>query len=315
MASPLLSVIIVSYNTQAILRNCLRSLVEQTTIPYEIIVVDNMSQDNTCTMIEQEFPEVRLVRSTSNKGFAHANNQGLRLACGHYVLFLNPDTVVLDYASDTMVAYLQAHPEVGLLGPSVLNADGYTEQASVFRFPTVKRLLFYHIPPLYWLARLVRPNAVAYGDYIPACTMPVEIVSGCCMAMPTALVRDIGGMNEAYFMYSEEFDLCEEVHARGKQVLYFKEARIIHLGGASTSQTSDRMAVELLKSMKLYIQRVQPDALAAVRLLYIIGSAWRYVAWTALRLLGIRREQAQSRIGNHSAMLRWLLWEFNTNKS
>lgn len=312
MDSPLLSVIIVSYNTQAILRDCLRSLVEQTTIPYEIIVVDNMSQDGTCAMIEQEFPDVRLVRSTSNRGFAHANNQGLRLARGNYVLFLNPDTIIVDHAPDVMVAYLQAHPEVGLLGPFVLNADGRTAQASVFRFPTVKRLLFYHIPPLYWLVRLVRPNAVAYGDYIPADTMPVEIVSGCCMAMPTALARDIGGMNEAYFMYSEEFDLCEGVHACGKQVLYLREARIIHLGGASTSQTSDAMAVELLKSMKLYIQRAQPEALAMVRMLYIIGSAWRYTAWTALWLLGIERKQAQSRRNNHCAMLRWLLWKFES---
>jgi GT2 family glycosyltransferase len=308
---PSVSIIIVSYNTSAILRTCLLSIARETSAPHEIIVVDNVSTDDTCAMIEREFPAVQLVRNTENKGFARANNQGLKLAHGEYVLFLNPDTIILRGAVDAMVAALRERPQIGLLGPHVFNADGMSDQATAFWFPTVGRLALTHLPFAASAARLLGIKTPPYRPYTPAATGAVEIVSGCCMLMPTGLARDIGGMNEEYFMYSEELDLCEGVIQRGFQVWYYKEASIIHLGGASTAPSSDRMAVELLRSMMLYFRRVQPTAVPRVRLLYGIGSAWRWAVWGMLRTVGVRRTEARLKQSNHRAMLRWLWREFN----
>jgi GT2 family glycosyltransferase len=325
------SIVIVSYNVATILRDCLLSIARQTSLPHEIIVVDNVSSDDTCAMIEREFPHVHLLKNTVNAGFARANNQGLALARGEFVVFLNPDTIILDHALDRMTAALQdnVHREnTGLIAPHVFNADGVSDQASVFWFPTAPRLFFRHVPlakhVLLPLVRLFNRSAVAYGDYVPAQSGVVEVVSGCCMFMPTALARSVGGMNDEYFMYSEEFDLCEAVQKRGLAVRYLREASIIHLGGASTSALSDAMAVELLRSMMRYFRRRNPHAIQTVRWLYVIGSAWRYAAWTLLdwrnatttQLKSTQTKSAQSTTAqtkrrSHAAMLRWLWHEFD----
>jgi GT2 family glycosyltransferase len=308
---PVVSIIIVSYNTSAILRDCLRSIERETLLAHEVIVVDNVSTDDTCAMVEREFPNVRLVRNAENKGFARANNQGLKLVSGEYVCFLNPDTIILRGALDALVSYAHQHPHIGLLGPHVFNADGASDQATAFWFPTVARLALAHIPLAALLARFVGAKTPPYRPYVPRASGQVELVSGCCMLMPTSLARDIGGMNEEYFMYSEELDLCEGVVKRGREVCYLKEASIIHLGGASTAPSSDRMAVELLRSMMRYFRRVQPQAVPRVRLLYSIGSAWRWAVWSLLWLVGVRRTEARLKQSNHRAMLRWLWQEFD----
>ncbi len=309
--TPTVSIVIVSYNTSAILRECLLSIVRETRIPHEIVVVDNASSDDSCGMVEREFPNVHLVKNVGNVGFARANNRGLAVASGEYILYLNPDTVILENAIERMVTCLQQRPQTGLLGPHVYNADGKTHQASVFRFPTVKRLFHVHVPifrlpPLGWL---VKPEH--NYPYVPKISGSVEGVSGCCMLMPTDLSRDIGGMNEEYFMYSEEFDLCAAVVERGREVYYFREASIIHLGGASTSAVSETMSVELLRSMMRYFQRVNPSALPSVRLLYVIGSSWRWAMWVIVGALGMKTGEAEMKQRNHAAMLRWLWKDFD----
>jgi GT2 family glycosyltransferase len=305
------SVVIVSYNTREILRECLRSIQRETVVAHEVIVIDNVSADGTGAMIQKDFPSARFVQNMSNGGFARANNQGLAMACGEVVLFLNPDTVILDGAIDKMVAQLQAQPIIGLLGPHVFNADGATDQATAFWFPSVARLALCHIPLAKQVAQLIGAKTPVYGNYVPSVSGAVELVMGCCMLMRTAFARDIGGMNEEYFMYSEELDLCRAVHQSGQQVYYYREASIIHLGGASTSLVGDAMAVEVLRSMMRYLHRTEPQSLQKIRLLYLIGSTWRWVVWTILRWLGIRKEETHTKQSNHAAMLRWLVCDFH----
>jgi len=310
--APEVSIVIVSYNTSAILRDCLRSIGEQTRTSHEIIVVDNNSPDDTCQMIRNEFPMVRLVANTENAGFARANNQGLAEASGKYILFLNPDTIILRAAIDTMVAWMASHPTVGLVGPHVLNNDGISDQASILRFPTVKRLFHTHVPLFALVCKLFGIEVETTSPAISSVSMPVEAVLGCCMLMPTSLARRVGGMNETYFMYSEEYDLAEAVHATGYEVYYLHEATIIHLGGASTDAISAAMAVELLRSMMRYFRRVSPASITPVRVLYTIGSLWRFAAWKiAGVLLPSWRDKAQAKAANHAAMLRWLAKEFD----
>jgi GT2 family glycosyltransferase len=311
---PIVSIIIVSYNVSGILREALRSIVGETLVEYEIIVVDNNSSDDSCAMIEAEFPAAVLVRNAENVGFARANNQGLALARGEYVLFLNPDTIILDGAIDRMLEFLASRPDIGVLGPRTFNADGVSVQATVLRRPTLLRAFHANIP-LWRLALVWRPPLL--GEYAPPASGEVEIVKGSCMLISAALAREIGGMNEQYFMYSEEIDLCEAVAARGLAVYYYTDASIIHLGGASTDAVSEAMAVQLYRSLKqVFARRYRESAFAlgVLRWILVAGSLWRAVAWGVTTLLpnlsAERAAKARKRFHAHRALLRWLVKEY-----
>ncbi len=310
-SAPLLSIIIVSYNVSAIMRDCLLSIQEQTTIPHEIIIIDNASPDDSCAMVEREFPHCILIKNAQNQGFARANNQGLAIARGRMTLFLNPDTIILQNALDKLCTLLDAHEALGMLGPHTFNADGTTTQATALHHPTLLRAFYLHIP-VWRLVPFWKPAVL--GEYIPSGSEAVDVVKGSCMLMRTAEAREIGGMNEAYFMYSEEIDLCEAVRKRGKTVFYTREASIIHLGGASTAAVSEKMAVHLLRSLKKFFERSYPAsslALQTLRTLLIIGSLWRGAAWNILARLGVKREEAQEKVRLHKAMLHWLWTDFS----
>ena len=308
---PIVSIIIVSYNVAAIMRDCLISIARETTAAHEIIIVDNASTDDSCAMVEREFPQVRLIRNEENQGFAKANNQGLREAKGEFVLFLNPDTVILNSAIDRMLDFLRPRQELGVIGPHTFNADGITTQATALRHPTLLRAFHAYIP-LWRLVPVWQPALL--GEYVPTSSGAVEIVKGSCMLMRTQLAREIGGMNELYFMYSEEIDLCEAVRGRGLAVYYYSDASIIHLGGASTEAVSDAMTVHLHRSMKKFFARAYHDsfpALQALRGILFFGSLWRLSVWKCLEILGIKAEEARSKQGNHKALLRWLAREYS----
>ncbi|MCU0427459.1 MAG: glycosyltransferase family 2 protein [Candidatus Kapabacteria bacterium] len=306
-----ISIIIVSYNVSAIMRDCLRSIQRETATPYEIIIVDNASTDDSCAMVAEEFPDAMLIANKENQGFAKANNQGLREAKGEYLLFLNPDTIILNGAIDRMVAYLEQHPNVGLLGPHTFNADGATTQSTALHHPSLVRAFHAHIP-LWRVVPFWKPAVL--GEYAPAASGNVEIVKGSCMLMRTALAREIGGMNEQYFMYSEEIDLCEAVRKRKLSVYYYADASIIHLGGASTEAVSDAMAVHLYRSTKKLFARQynnSPIVLQILRGILVIGSLWRFCAWKLVQIFKSKSDTAQTKQRNHKALLRWLLRDFS----
>jgi N-acetylglucosaminyl-diphospho-decaprenol L-rhamnosyltransferase len=317
---PVVSIIIVSYNVSRIMRDCLLSIAKETQTPHEIIIIDNASTDNSCAMVEKEFPLGILIKNKENQGFARANNQGLAIAKGRLTLFLNPDTIILDGAIDKLCSILDGQSfdeqslhqpsRIGMLGPHTYNADGRTTQATALHHPTLLRAFHGHIP-LWRLVPFWKPAVL--GEYIPATSQAVDIVKGSCMLMRTDAAREIGGMNETYFMYSEEIDLCEEVRKRGEIVFYTKEANIIHLGGASTSAVSEEMAVHLLRSLKAFFTRTYSAsaiALQTLRILLWIGSAWRWTAWSILVVLGIQREEATIKKRAHKAMLHWIWSDF-----
>lgn len=297
------------------MRDCLDSLQKETSTPHEIIIVDNASTDDSCVMVERDFPSAILIKNATNQGFARANNQGLAIAKGRLTLFLNPDTIILDHAIDTLCAQLDAptsdqQARIGMLGPHTYNADGRTTQGTAMHHPTLLRAFHTHIP-LWRLVPFWKPAKL--GEYVPSRSEAVDIVKGSCMLMRTDTAREIGGMNEAYFMYSEEIDLCEEVRKRGEIVFYSKEASIVHLGGASTSAVSEEMAVHLLRSLKAFFSRsysASPLALQTLRVLLWIGSAWRLAAWKLVAMVDAKREESAIKQRAHKAMLRWLWSEF-----
>ncbi len=299
------SVIIVSWNTRDILLDCLRSLYDQTRTPIEVIVVDNDSSDGSADAVERAYPMVRVVRSGENVGFAKANNRGLAEANGRYTLFLNPDTVILNRAVDAMLHWMQKHPHVGVLGPHTFDADGTTTQHTVKMSPSLRRMYHTHVPV--W--RLVpgwHPELA--GETACYRTGPVEVVKGCCMLMPTQLVRELGGMSEKHFMYSEEDDLCRRAAERGFGTWYLHEASIIHLGGEATKQNSAAMVMAQVEAWTDVFRQYNPDSsVTAFKLLLGFGSLWRWIAWSPLTLVASKREVAFQRMREHTATLKALI--------
>jgi len=197
--------------------------------------VDNASQDGTPERIRKAFPQVRLVENKENRGFAAANNQGMALAKGRYLLLLNPDTEVVGNALALMVAYMDAHPQVGVLGPQLRYPDGRA-QPSRRRFPTVVTAMLESTP----LQDILPHNRVLRRYYIedrPADeTQPVDWLVGACLLVRRQIVEQVGGLDEEFFMYFEELDWCQRIRQAGWEIVYLPEATVIHYEGKSSDQ-------------------------------------------------------------------------------
>lgn len=243
------SVLIVSYNTCALLDACLTSIARATRCAHEVIVVDNASRDGSAAMVRDRHPYVKLVANQGNVGFAAANNQASRLAEGHYWLFLNPDTVILDSAIDRLAAFLDAHPEVGVCGPCHLDAGG-RPVTSVFRFPTFWSSFWSSlgVTPLRPIA--VRRAQVRRYLLDGVHAQDVDSVQGSGLMIRAQLFRQIRGFDERFFMYHEEIDLCYRVQQAHQRVVYVPWSAIVHYDGASAQLVDE---VKVFGKIGLYI--------------------------------------------------------------
>jgi GT2 family glycosyltransferase len=253
---PDVSVIIVSWNVRDLVGDCIRSVVEQTSRSHEIVVVDNASSDGTAQMIAGEFPSVRLIANDDNRGFAAANNQALEVATGRHVLLLNPDTVVLEGAVDTMLGWLEQHPDVGCVGCQVLENETDV-QMTCFSDPGPLNLLLIEtgLHRAFTGSELLgRPH---YAGWDRTDERDVDVVSGMFMLVPRSVVEEIGAMDDAFFIYSEEADWCRRIRDAGYRCVFTPVARILHRegGGKSTAQTRPRMYVQLQKSKLIYVRK------------------------------------------------------------
>lgn len=256
-----LSISIVNYNTGNLLSNCLNSIIKNThLIIYEIIVVDNNSTDNSINQIKINFPNITIIENKENFGFTRANNQAFKEAKGRYFLLLNPDTLVLDGALDKMVAYLDTNSEVGIVGSKILDGKGEIKrEAWNWKFPN---LLAYILDPLcrfkfqYKLLKFIWPKNNlnifdAFRDYNK--TQEVDWVCGCCLMIRSPLWHELEGMDEEFFMYSEELDLCFRAKKKGWRVMYYPDTEIIHFGGEGIMTPGKK--IEELKSGYLFIRK------------------------------------------------------------
>ena len=252
-----LSVIVISYNTREMTLACLRSLRDETRVPYELIVVDNASVDGSPEAIAVEFPEVALIAATTNQGFAGANNFAARQAHGEYLLLLNPDTVVLDGAVDRLMEFAKAMPEAGIWGGRTFYGDGSLNPGSCWRRMSLWTL-FCRVTALATLfSGSATFNPEAYGGWERDSVRAVDIVTGCLLLIRRDLWEALGGFDPAFFMYGEEADLCLRARARGADPHITPEARIIHYGGASEKVYADKM-IRLLTGKASLIDRHFP---------------------------------------------------------
>lgn len=327
---PDLSIIIVSWNVRDLLRACLRTVVSGqasgvrrqdsdpcplTTDPCpltpEIIVIDNASADGSAAMVAAEFPDVKLIANRDNRGFTAGNNQGLALAQGRYVLFLNPDTEVVGDALATMVAYLDAHPEVGALGPQLRYGDG-SPQSSRRRFPTLLTALFestplaWHWPGNPWARRyrMEDQTCEVFETSQVSAAEEVDWLVGAALLVRRETLEQIGGFDEGYFMYSEELDWCRRAKAAGWQIVYLPAVQIIHHEGKSSEQVVAARHIRFNTSKVRYFHKFHGRLAAGFlrfALLGMFGVEWLLEAgkW----LLGVKRPLRRERMAAYRQLL------------
>jgi len=296
-----LSVVVVSWNVRDLLRRCLQSL--RSGVQHEIVVVDNNSTDGSAEMVRAEFPDVQLIANAENRGFPAANNQGIAVTRGRYVLLLNPDTEVVGDALATMVAYADAHPDVGVVGPRLLNPDG-SVQSSRRRFPTLMTALFEST----WLQSYA-PRRLLERYYVldrPGdAVQDVDWVYGAALMARREAVRQVGMMDEGFFMYSEEMDWCRRFRDAGWRVVYLPTARIVHYGGRSSEQVVAARHIHFQTSKVRYFRKHHSAAAAEGLRLFLLGNyAWQLGLEGAKWLLGHKRALRAERVAAYRQVLR-----------
>jgi N-acetylglucosaminyl-diphospho-decaprenol L-rhamnosyltransferase len=322
---PTVGVVVVSYNTRELLRACLASCRRCCGLPLRVVVVDNASGDGSAAMVRASFPEAELVALDANLGFAAGTNVGLRrllssefsvlsLEDQHsklktqnskldYVLLLNPDTVVHPGAIEAMVAFLEAHPRVGAVGPRLLNPDG-TVQPAAFRFPTLTMTLLDLFPPGEVLpGRLY--NSWWHGRYPQEATasapFPIDHPLGACILTRREVIEQVGPLDERFFMYSEEVDWCCRVHAAGWAIWQEPRACVTHVGGAATSQFRSRMQIALYESRLRFFRKHRSPR-------FVRAHTWIVRAGMLRVALRAWRDGARGRLGRDE--LRARLWAY-----
>jgi len=250
---PEVTVSIVNWNTRDELRECLSSVLSQDGVVREIVVVDNASTDGSADMVCQEFGDkATLITNDTNRGFGAAHNQAIAASVGRYVLVLNPDSRLLQAdVLAKMVGYMEANPDIGALGPKILNPDG-TLQSSARRFPPMFAGIFRHT----LLGRLFPKNRFVRGylmtDNPHDRTMDVDWVSGSALMVRRAMIDKIGGFDERFFMYCEDVDLCKRAKDAGWRVVYYPEVEVSHRIGAASDKNPIAMIRQHHRSMLLY---------------------------------------------------------------
>lgn len=250
---PDVSIIIVSWNCRDAMADCLASLeAYEGTVSFETIVVDNASCDDTVALVAERFGSVRRIANQTNRGFAAASNQGFLVARGRNILFLNPDTVVLAGALDVLVKTLDEAPDIGACGPRIENPDG-TTQRSVRSLPTFAALLHQYTPlrALRVLKPLYRQYKMADFDYDNSAD--VDTLMGAALCVPRKVLAEVGVLDERFFVYFEEVDLCCRLIRSGYRVRFAADARITHVGGVSASRGLAR--VYLFRSLFAYLRK------------------------------------------------------------
>ncbi len=261
-----LAVIIVNYNTSALLRDCLRSVFASTGgLKLAVCVVDNASSDDSVAMVQAEFPQVHLIANRDNVGYPAANNQGLRWfgfgpsedaqdGTPRFALLLNPDTVLPPDALARMLDFMAAHPKAGVVGPKLVRLDGSLDKACRRSFPTPATSLYH----LLKLDRLF-PHSPRFARYDlsyldPNLTTRVDSVVGAFMLVRREAIRAAGLLDEAFFMYGEDLDWAKRITDAGWEVWYYPEVTVLHVKEAA-SRHSYRARVEFYRAMNIFYEK------------------------------------------------------------
>jgi N-acetylglucosaminyl-diphospho-decaprenol L-rhamnosyltransferase len=287
------AIVIVNFNTRDELANCLRSIAaSRGPYTHRVIVVDNHSSDGSAEMVRREYPWVELVASEKNGGYPYANNVGLRVAgfgagapeagdAPRYALLLNPDTVLPPDALAEMVAFLDEHPDVGAAGPKLVRQDGTLDRACRRSFPS-PIVSFYHMTYLDRLfprsPRLARYNLTYLDEDAEA---DVDALVGAFMLIRREALEGAGLLDEAFFMYGEDLDLCYRIRQGGWRIVYHPQVRVLHIKGASTRKASARSILAFYDAMRIF-HRKHYRARTFFLVNWVIEGSITLMQWLAL---------------------------------
>jgi len=305
LLKPLVSVVIVNWNTRQLLQDCLASLATvKLRERMEVIVVDNASNDGSVEMVRRSHPDVRLIVNTDNQGYGRANNRGIEAGKADLLLLLKSDTIVPEDSVAAMVEAVMREPRIGVLGCRLLNADG-SFQLSCMKFPglghvCVEQLLLHRLLPGLRTSYVEPP-------YLGGRTK-CDWVIGAAMLVRRQAITDVGGFDPAIWMYGEEMELCYRIRAKGWEIAFDPEPRIIHLGEGSWSKASCSTRYLRCRGLiSFYDKHFGPVRCTVVRGAVLCGALLRLSIWIALLAAKAREAQrCRAEIGSQLRVIREL---------
>ncbi len=268
-----LSVVIVNYNVKHFIEQCLHSVrVALKGIEGEVFVVDNNSVDGSVPLIRKKFPWVSLIENNENLGFARANNQAIKKACGSFILLLNPDTIVEEETFKSCLKFMDSHPEAGAIGVKMIDGKGRFLPESKRGLPTPV-VAFYKMSGLSGLLpRSERFNRYYLGHLDPELTHEVDVLTGAFMFIRKSVLELTGILDEDYFMYGEDIDLSYRIRKKGFKNYYLPETTIIHYKGESTRKGSLNYVALFYKAMIIFYQKHLTPGKSPLISLFILGA-------------------------------------------
>lgn len=249
------SVIIVAWNVRQLLYDCLKSVYEQTEgVDFEVIYVDNASEDGSVEMVKKEFTGVKIIENEENQGFIIANNQGIEISEGRYVLLLNSDTIILDNAIAKTVKFADEHPDAAVIGCKVLNPDRTLQRTCFMSHSILNSLLsatyLYKIFPK---NKFFGREAMTWWDFNDV--REVEGVGGCYALVRKEAIEQIGLMDDIFFFYGDDVDWCYRFRKSGWKVIFTPEPQIIHYGGQNTKQMAETFYLQLVGARLMFMRK------------------------------------------------------------
>ena len=285
-----LSVIIVNWNTKKLLDDCLSSIFKFTKdIDFEVIVIDNDSKDGSPELVKKKYSKVKLIENKDNVGYAKANNQGIKVAKGEYILLLNSDTYLIENSFEKLVEKVQTEQNLGVLAPLLLNVDRSTQQSAGY-FPHLPQVFF-------WMTflddlpggTLLKPYHLDHNWFYRK-DHEVDWITGAAFLIPKKVIDDVGTLDESIFMYGEDVDWCYRIKKSGFKVIYSPVTKIVHIGRGSSGQISKNAIIGEFKGIKIFYQKHKGStSLLFLRLFLKIGALARIVIFSLL----CRRETAK----------------------
>ncbi len=293
--APDVSVVIVNWNTRELLQQTLESLYRETQqVTFETIVVDNGSTDGSFQLLQHAWKQVCSIALAENKGFAVANNIGIRIASGRYVLLLNSDTIVLPTTLCGMVSFLDAYPDTGCVGCRHLNLDG-SLQRSMDSFPNLLNdlLSYSELYRLPLLLPFLQRRFPWWSDHNHV--RDVDWVNGACMMVRRQVIAKVGGLDECYFIYAEEIDWCYRMRKAGWSVYFVPEAEIIHIGGQAMNRAADiRVVLKYKGQCRFYRKHYPVWKYIVLRTIVMNAAALRLVIICIFCSLSLFREDTNN---------------------
>ncbi|GAA4828670.1 glycosyltransferase family 2 protein [Paenibacillus vulneris] len=283
-----LSIIVLSYNTCQLTLNALQSVfASKTDFEYEVILVDNNSSDSSVNEVRKQFSRVIVIENNENLGFSKANNQGIKIASGRYILLLNSDTIVQTETLDTMIRFMDNHPSIGAAGCKVVLSDGSLDKACKRGFPTPSASFYY----AFGISKMF-PNNPKFNQYQLSYMdedqdYPVDCLVGAFMMVRTQVINQIGGLDEDFFMYGEDVDWCYRIKEAGWEIHYYPYTQILHLKGASSRRKPFKIIYEFHRAMYLFHKKHYKQKYSiVVNALVYLGIFIKFLLSVALNRFG-----------------------------